>query len=145
MGTGGNLRGAELPQWTGHDASYQATHARLRNTRGRASDRACVGCDRPATEWAYDLSDPIHEKRSAEGLAYSTDLSRYQPMCRSCHRFHDTTAAGKSACGTEGGYYRHRRKGEPTCADCRAAHTATTRARLDRKTTTITDPDQEQP
>ncbi len=27
-------------------------------------------------------------------------------------------------CGTESGYYRHRRLNEPTCAACKAAHTA---------------------
>lgn len=27
-------------------------------------------------------------------------------------------------CGTNAGYFRHRRAGEETCADCRAAHVA---------------------
>lgn len=30
-------------------------------------------------------------------------------------------------CGTDGGYYRHRRRKEPACDECKAAHSVATR------------------
>jgi hypothetical protein len=46
----------------------------------------------------------------------------------------DATAKGQSQCGTESGYYRHRRLARETpCAACKAAHTAAARRRLNRR------------
>lgn len=36
-------------------------------------------------------------------------------------------------CGTDSGYHRHRRLGEPTCVPCRDAHSAVERRRLQVK------------
>lgn len=91
--------------------SYQALHDRLRRYRGRASEHTCVGCGGQAQDWAYDHSDPgqLVTKVGKKQIAYSTDLSRYQPMCRSCHHRLDTTqarntrrAARRRSQGTEG-------------------------------------------
>lgn len=134
----GNLRGAALPQWTGDAASYQAVHSRLRSYRGRAKDQTCA-CGEPATGWAYDHADPNH-KVSETGAPYSTDLARYVALCASCHRLMDTAQAGKSRCGTDSGYYRHRRTGSSPCQPCKDAHTAATRSRMQRR---LTDPGRE--
>jgi len=65
-------------------ATYTAVRQGLGRTRGPASQHACA-CGQPAHEWAYDRSDPS-ESFSASGLAFSSDLSRYLPTCRSCNR-----------------------------------------------------------
>ena len=36
-----------------------------------------------------------------------------------------------AACGTDSGYYRHRRQGEPACEPCRQAHNATNQRRAE--------------
>lgn len=41
--------------------------------------------------------------------------------------------ANGAKCGTDSGYYRHRRHGAPTCAACKAAHAAATRDRATRR------------
>lgn len=42
---------------------------------------------------------------------------------------------GWAACGTDGGYYRHRRTlKEPACTDCKAAHRVAEAARQARRT-----------
>jgi hypothetical protein len=60
--------------------SYHAVHMRLRRAFGPAKDRACAKCGAPAHHWAFD---------QAGGLPYSEDLSRYRPLCRSCHLSED--------------------------------------------------------
>lgn len=69
----------------GHDIQYHAVHARLRRLRGPASDHQCV-CGAQANEWAYvsDESDPL-ARVDDQGRRYSTDLSKYFPMCTKCH------------------------------------------------------------
>lgn len=74
---------------SGDDIQYHAVHARLRNLRGAASDHQCL-CGERANEWAYlsDESDPL-ARVDDQGRRYSTDLSRYFPMCRKCHYKND--------------------------------------------------------
>lgn len=43
--------------------------------------------------WSYDGTDPDERTDSARGYRYSLDLSRYRPLCRSCHR-HATGPGG---------------------------------------------------
>lgn len=38
-----------------------------------------------------------------------------------------------AACGTDSGYYRHRREHSATCAECRAAHSAATAVRAAKR------------
>lgn len=116
-------------------ATYRAIHGRLAVERGPARLYACAECGGCAREWAYDYSDPT-AKSSSQG-PFSVDLERYRPLCASCHKFEDTRRAGRSKCGTEAGYYRHRRRGEPQCAFCKSAHAdATQRRSTARRTTT---------
>lgn len=81
--------------WGGDDVKCAAVHARLRRTFGPASDYTC-GCGEPAVDWAYDHGCPnerieIMTKTGGRQVSvpFSTDLDRYEPMCRTCHRRFD--------------------------------------------------------
>lgn len=74
VGMGGAPRERNA-SWTGDEATYHAVHKRLAAERGAASDYTCELCDNEAEEWAFD-----------EPTGYSTDLSRYRPLCVPCHR-----------------------------------------------------------
>src|SRR5262249_36258426 len=65
--------------WKGDAVSYGAVHYRLRTYRGKASAYLCAcGCGEQAQDWAFD-----------EPTGFSTDLSRYSPMTRACHKLMD--------------------------------------------------------
>jgi hypothetical protein len=70
--------------WAGADIGYGGVHQRVRRALGRASTYLCP-CGEPADHWAYDHADQ-DERRSEDGLLYSTDLAHYMPMCARCHR-----------------------------------------------------------
>lgn len=71
--------------------TYVGLHARLARVRGKARDHTCVECGAPADDWSYDHRDPDEVVGEHHGcmVAYSLDLARYQPMCRSCHVYRD--------------------------------------------------------
>lgn len=75
----------------GDHLSITGVHKRLARLWGPASGRQCVGCERRAAEWSYDGLDPDQLTGVANGfvMAYSVDLSHYQPRCTSCHRKFD--------------------------------------------------------
>lgn len=58
----------------GDDAGYFAVHKRLRTQFGNADTHACADCAKPARYWAFD-----------EPTGFSTDLTRYRPLCGPCH------------------------------------------------------------
>jgi hypothetical protein len=66
--------------------SYWSVRARIRTQRGPASALACTDCGSPARDWSYDWTDPNEKTDPGRGYRYSTDLARYVPRCRSCHR-----------------------------------------------------------
>lgn len=75
--------------------SYDGAHARVRRSRGKASDHKCVDCGRAACDWSYDHSDP-NELYGAvgskyDGIAYSLNPDHYQPRCKACHLAFDRT------------------------------------------------------
>ncbi|AEK09202.1 hypothetical protein FGG24_gp03 [Mycobacterium phage JC27] len=70
------------------EVSYGALHTRIRSSRGSAHEHKCYGCGEAARDWAYMYGDP-DEKTSPTGQVYSTDIYRYEPMCRPCHRTFD--------------------------------------------------------
>jgi hypothetical protein len=84
------------PNWRGDDANYYSVHDRMRRARGPASAHACLHCGAFADEWAYDHTDP-DELCGADGLPYSTDQSRYIPLCHRCHRQFDRSFRSASA------------------------------------------------
>lgn len=64
---------------------YQARHLRL----GRAADRLCVDCQKPAEEWSYVGGCPqeLHDKNHQSPYCLHDD--HYSPRCRRCHRRYD--------------------------------------------------------
>ena len=75
------------------EQGYVGLHRRLRVIRGPAADNACHQCGDPARQWAYDHTDLAERTDPDLGLPYSTDLSRYLPMCIRCHLAFDRRAA----------------------------------------------------
>lgn len=73
--------------WHGDEACYETAHYRLKEERGLARNQVC-SCGNPANEWAYDHTDP-DQKVCPKGRPYSFDHSRYEPLCRHCHRVRD--------------------------------------------------------
>lgn len=61
---------------------YQAMHWRLTRDQGPARDYPCADCGRKASHWSYDGMD---SSETTDGYKFSTDPSRYQPRCSSCH------------------------------------------------------------
>lgn len=86
------LRGEENHYWAGDDITYISAHFRVRRAKGSATQYACVQCDGPAHEWAYDHQDPDEKAEDGKGN-YSTKPEHYQPMCRTCHRRMDCNPA----------------------------------------------------
>lgn len=71
--------------------SYSQAHLRLKNDRGPAALHLCVKCGNQAQEWAYMGGCP--NERIDLGKRFTTDQTRYRPMCVSCHRRHDRALA----------------------------------------------------
>lgn len=71
--------------------SFSGVHKRLAAHRGPAAEYDCVDCGQAAAEWSYDGLDSqqLTEIRRGSVATYSTDLNRYQPRCRPCHRRFD--------------------------------------------------------
>ena len=70
------------------DLGYMAAHDRVRVLWGRASEHCCVGCEKPARDWAYDGTDPSERYGTnsvGTYLHYSVWPEFYMPMCRGCH------------------------------------------------------------
>lgn len=69
--------------------SYDGAHARVRRSRGKASDYACVDCGAGAQDWSYDHGDPGEllgaPGSKYSGIAYSLNPDHYQPRCKACH------------------------------------------------------------
>lgn len=68
--------------------TYVTVHDRLRKYRGRASQHLCQRCGQPALDWAYRGGDPDEMTSTFPrtfGMAYSTNLEFYVPLCRVCH------------------------------------------------------------
>jgi hypothetical protein len=84
----------EHPRWCEANVSYGTLHTRLSAVRGSASRRECTHCAAPAADWAYDHTDP-NELRDERGT-YSTDLARYFPLCKSCHKRYDNEHARRT-------------------------------------------------
>jgi hypothetical protein len=85
----------------GDAAGYDAIHVRLRISRGKASDFACVDCGRPAANWSYNGDDPNEKAELRRGKRprwYSTDPSFYVPRCVKCHNTHDGHFGQSHAC-----------------------------------------------
>jgi hypothetical protein len=84
--------GIRNPNWRGAAIGYGAAHERVRATRGEVSQYQCEHCrTKPAQHWAYDHQDPeaqVEEGKRDKG-PYSSDPSRYVPLCVPCHKRFD--------------------------------------------------------
>jgi hypothetical protein len=71
--------------------TFGGVHKRLARTHGSASRHLCVDCGAQAKEWSYDGRDGAEQHELVRGsrVAYSLDLTHYQPRCVSCHRKFD--------------------------------------------------------
>lgn len=98
------------PTWTGNEATYGAVHLRLRERRGRASTHQCAKCGVQAEQWAYDHSDPS-PKFNERDQPYSTDLTRYLPLCKVCHRRMDAERTRTQGCSILGCEAPHKARG----------------------------------
>lgn len=85
-------RGPANCRWQGDNIGYTAAHDRLRVRRGSATKHRCVDCGGRAREWSYSgrAANEQHERTASGALiAYSTDITDYDPRCTRCHRIHD--------------------------------------------------------
>ena len=96
--------GADHPRWKADgDVTYATAHKRVASHRGAACLHACIGCDEPASSWAYrgdsprertEAARPGHKWKAPDGvLRYSPDPADYDPMCWRCHARKDIAAA----------------------------------------------------
>jgi hypothetical protein len=69
--------------------AYVTIHARLRRSKGKATNYGCTACGRQAETWAYQGGCPDEVRDPRTGSPYTADLSRYAPMCASCHKKFD--------------------------------------------------------
>lgn len=91
--------GEDHPDWLGDKAGYFTIHQRISKQRGKARQFQCMGCAKPAEDWAYDHSDPNEIPGTNRHPAYSPDIYRYQPMCRACHKALDNSVRNQQKAG----------------------------------------------
>lgn len=112
--------------------------------RGKATDIFFPPVGRNATEAkAICAACPVREACLTEALATESVNHRFgvrggmTPAERDVEarrrRISGRQKAVVAVCGTDGGYHRHRRLGEPTCEDCRAAHSRAETERSKRR------------
>lgn len=68
---------------------YRAAHMRLETQRGKARWYNCDGCPNKASDWALMTGAPnthVSKEPAHLGLAFTTDIHWYRPLCRDCHR-----------------------------------------------------------
>lgn len=83
--------GPDCHSWKGDEIGYWGAHGRVRSAKGPAKDYPCSHCQSQATDWAYDHTDPdpkyavLFWSGRDRTVPYSTDPSRYIPLCKPCH------------------------------------------------------------
>lgn len=84
-------RGKEHHQWKGDAVEYVAAHSRVRATRGRPREHACIDCGKQASDWSYRGECPREQisRTDKPGLAFSPDPEMYDPRCKRCHEDYD--------------------------------------------------------
>lgn len=79
--------------------SFCGAHNRVRALWGSPKQYPCIECGKPASEWAYDGTDPtqrygsVGSDPSAAWVFYSMYPEFYMPMCRPCHARRDGAIA----------------------------------------------------
>lgn len=77
--------------------TYEAAHWRVRQAKGSASEHVCIDCGKQARQWSYNYSDTVEIVCFRRAVLYSTDPSRYEPRCSSCHKLHDNARRASTA------------------------------------------------
>ena len=85
------------------DLSYAGAHGRVRRELGNANLNPCVDCGEPATDWAYDRTDPdesVGFQKGRHRVVYSQWPEFYKPLCHRCHALLDqgVTSASRTHC-----------------------------------------------
>lgn len=112
------------------DLSYAGAHQRVRRELGKAAGNPCVECGNPATDWAYDRTDPdecIGYQSYSRRCVYSQWPEFYMPLCRSCHTSLDNGAASEARSHCRSGHEMTRentytapsKPGSRSCKQCR--------------------------
>ncbi len=89
--------GSAHPQWIASgQIGYSSVHSRLRRMRGLAANLLCIDCGLPADDWSYNHSGVDEYEVETQGvnghtytLKYSTDITQYDPRCKSDHTTFD--------------------------------------------------------
>ena len=82
--------GDRTRSWQGDAITYRTAHTRVTQRRGKACSYTCM-CGKQARHWSYDHTDPNHQKQvfmwkgKPITCFYSTDVMKYQALCRGCH------------------------------------------------------------
>lgn len=80
------------------DISYHATHKRIRQVRGSASEQPCIMCGKPAEHWAYRGNSQREQAgwenaEKTQFALWSSDPADYDPLCAQDHRQSDAAYA----------------------------------------------------
>jgi hypothetical protein len=88
--------GGARPKRQRENVKYRGAHKRIERTWGKARNHSCLGCGGPASQWAYDYTDPDERSEIVSGkpMAYSQWPEFYMPMCSSCHLTKDRNRDG---------------------------------------------------
>lgn len=81
------LSGEHHPNWKGGEVGYRQLHDWVRANLGRPS--ACLVCGATTDDRLIEWANVSHE--------YLRDLSDWAPLCRFCHRDHDSGPARGAA------------------------------------------------
>jgi hypothetical protein len=130
--------GPETVNWKGDAIVYRTAHLRVTRAKGSAAQHDCELCGGSAEQWAYDHSDPNEKIEETDWgpVAFSTDIERYQALCRSCHVKRDRRAEypRKTHCINGHAFDEAntlvKRDGERACRACGRERMAAKRAAL---------------
>jgi hypothetical protein len=76
---------------------YRSAHLALYRERGSASSHWCVDrCGRRAVHWSFAFTTATEQLVDDLGRIYSSNVDDYEPRCRPCHSWYDTTGAART-------------------------------------------------
>lgn len=64
--------------------SYHGMHARIKGTKGSASNYACAKCGEKARDWSYNHGC-AGEVKGDTHQPYCYHINHYEPLCKPCH------------------------------------------------------------
>lgn len=82
-------------QYGTDDIGYSAAHYRVKSVRGSATNHMCTDCGNRAQDWSFNYSDPNPKYDDDTGMAYSPDVTYYEPRCKKCHKAFDVRCGAR--------------------------------------------------